>query len=47
MVTAFSTPDAEKQALRLGANDYLAKPFEFDELERRVQVFFQQYSRTA
>ncbi|MBC8162620.1 MAG: response regulator [Roseiflexaceae bacterium] len=47
MVTAFGTPDTEKQALRIGANDYLAKPFEFDELERRVQLFFRQQSRTA
>lgn len=47
MITAFGTPDIEKQALRSGANDYLAKPFDFDELERRVQLFFQQYSRIA
>lgn len=47
MVTAFGTPDTEKQALRVGVNDYLAKPFEFDELERRVQLFFQQQSRAA
>src|SRR5919197_5914691 len=26
MITAFGTPDTEKQALRNGANDYLAKP---------------------
>lgn len=47
MITAFGTPDTEKQALRVGANDYLAKPFEFDELQRRVQLFFGQQSRTA
>lgn len=47
MITAFGTPDTEKQALRVGANDYLAKPFEFDELQRRVQLFFGQRSRTA
>jgi two-component system chemotaxis response regulator CheY len=40
MITAFGTPDTEKQALRLGANDYLAKPFDFEELERRVKAFF-------
>ena len=47
MVTAFGTPDTEKQAMRTGANDYLAKPFEFDELERRVHAFFQQQSKVA
>lgn len=47
MVTAFGTPDIEKQALRVGANDYLAKPFDFEELERRVQLFFQRQSRAA
>ena len=47
MVTAFGTPDIEKQAMRVGANDYLAKPFEFDELERRVQLFLQRHSRAA
>lgn len=47
MVTAFGTPDIEKQALRVGANDYLAKPFDFEELERRVQLFFQRQSRAV
>lgn len=47
LVTAFGTPDIEKQALRIGANDYLAKPFEYDELARRVQTFFQHQSRSA
>lgn len=41
LITAFGTPDVGKQALRVGANDYLAKPFDFEELERRVRVFFQ------
>jgi two-component system chemotaxis response regulator CheY len=41
MITAFGTPDTEKQALRMGANDYLAKPFDFEELERRVRMFFE------
>ncbi len=41
MVTAFGTPDVEKQALRAGVNEYLTKPFDFEELEHRVQSFFE------
>jgi two-component system chemotaxis response regulator CheY len=41
LITAFGTPDTQKQALRIGANDYLAKPFDFDELEQRVRAYFQ------
>lgn len=40
MVTAFSTPDTERHAFRAGVNEYLTKPFEFEELERRVQSYF-------
>lgn len=40
MITAFSTPDTEKQALRIGVDDYLAKPFDFEKLEQRVRSFF-------
>ena len=40
MVTAFGTPDTEKHAIRAGVNEYLTKPFDFEELERRVQTFF-------
>ncbi len=40
MVTAFGTPDTEKNALRAGANEYITKPFDFDELERRLQNYF-------
>ncbi|MCX7860881.1 MAG: response regulator [Chloroflexus sp.] len=40
MVTAFGTPDTEKHALRTGVNEYLTKPFDFDELERRLHNFF-------
>lgn len=45
LITAFGTPDTQKQALRLGANDYLAKPFDFEELERRVHDYFQSRRR--
>lgn len=41
MVTAFGTPDTEKHAFRAGVNEYLTKPFDFEELERRVQNFFE------
>lgn len=40
MVTAFGTPDTEKQAFKAGVNDYLTKPFDFEELEERVRKFF-------
>lgn len=41
LITAFGTPDTEKHALRIGANDYMTKPFEFEEFERRVRAHFQ------
>ncbi len=47
LITAFGTPDTQKQAMRLGANDYLAKPFDFEELERRVHAYFQNRPRPS
>ena len=47
LITAFGTPDTEKQAMRIGANDYLAKPFDFEELERRVRTFFDTRATSA
>jgi two-component system chemotaxis response regulator CheY len=47
LITAFGTPDTEKQARRIGANDYLAKPFDFEELERRVRAFFESRVKPA
>ncbi len=41
MVTAFGTPDTEKEAIRRGANEYIAKPFDFEELEARVSEYFE------
>lgn len=37
MITAFGTPDTERVAMRVGANEYLPKPFDFEELEQRVR----------
>lgn len=47
LITAFGTPDTQKQAMRIGANDYLAKPFDFEELERRVRTYFQSRARSV
>ena len=47
LITAFGTPDTQKQAMRIGANDYLAKPFDFEELERRVRTYFQSRPRSV
>ncbi len=41
LITAFGTPETEKQARKIGANDYLAKPFDFEELEERVRRLFE------
>ncbi|NTW04101.1 MAG: response regulator [Oscillochloris sp.] len=38
MLTAFATVDTARQALKLGALDYLAKPIEADHLERVVRT---------
>lgn len=38
MITAFGSIDTAKQALKLGAFDYLTKPLELEDLERTVQT---------
>jgi response regulator RpfG family c-di-GMP phosphodiesterase len=38
MLTAFATVDTARQALKLGALDYLAKPMEAEHLERMVRT---------
>lgn len=47
MVTAFGTPDTEKNAFRAGVNEYLTKPFDFEDLERRVQEYFDRRASTS
>ncbi len=43
MVTAYGNVDSAVEALRLGAFDYLLKPFEVDALEHRLKLALEQY----
>lgn len=38
MLTALDSPEEKVDGLKLGADDYLAKPFDFDELIARVEA---------
>jgi DNA-binding response OmpR family regulator len=40
MLTAWDKPSDVARGLRLGANDYLSKPFEYDELLARIERMF-------
>lgn len=40
MLTALDGTDDKVRGLRLGADDYLTKPFEFDELLARIEALF-------
>ncbi len=40
MVTAYGTPDTEREAIKTGVNEYITKPFDFEELEGRVRQYF-------
>jgi DNA-binding NtrC family response regulator len=44
VMTAFSDKDSILQALRLGVNDYLIKPFELIELRSRITQLAQKYT---
>ncbi|MBP1603944.1 MAG: zraR 22, partial [Acidobacteria bacterium] len=37
MITAFASTETAVEALRLGAHDYISKPFKVDELKLRVR----------
>lgn len=41
MITAFREEEVAKQALELGAFDYITKPFDFDYLERALETKLQ------
>ncbi|HCP99903.1 MAG TPA: hypothetical protein DIT99_04085, partial [Candidatus Latescibacteria bacterium] len=43
VMTAFSDKDSILQALRLGVNDYLIKPFELIELQSRINQLAEKY----
>ena len=42
MVTAFASADTAIEAMRLGAHDYLSKPFDVDELKMKVRNALEQ-----
>jgi two-component system response regulator QseB len=44
MLTALGQLDERVRGLDAGANDYLLKPFEFDELEARLRALTRDYS---
>jgi DNA-binding response OmpR family regulator len=41
MITAFREEDVARQALKLGAFDYITKPFDFEYLERALEIKLQ------
>src|SRR5688572_20590831 len=42
MITAFASADTAIEAMRLGAHDYLSKPFDVDELKIKVRNALEQ-----
>lgn len=47
MITAFGTSNTQKEALERGANEYVPKPFELDDLRSRVDGFFTRTTETS
>ncbi len=47
MLTAMDTADDRVKGLRIGADDYLAKPFDFDELLARMEALVRRASNFA
>jgi two-component system, OmpR family, response regulator len=45
MLSALGTTDDRVSGLRSGADDYLAKPFEFDELVARIEALYRRQTR--
>ena len=46
MLTAKSQTADKVSGLNIGADDYLTKPFEFEELEARILANVKRFSRT-
>lgn len=47
MLTALSTIDDKKKSFEGGADDYLTKPVDFDELELRIRALLRRYGRVS
>ncbi len=47
MLTALSTIDDKKKSFEDGADDYLTKPVDYDELELRIRALLRRYGRVS
>jgi two-component system, chemotaxis family, chemotaxis protein CheY len=41
LISAFGSRELEQNALRIGADEYISKPFSFEDLEERIRRYFQ------